>query len=340
MQTLTEIRAMLDEAGLAPNRKFGQNFLIDQNLMRLLLELADVPPGATVLEVGPGTGALTEELAARAAAVVAVEIDAGLYRMLWPRLARLGNVTLLHADALSGKHQINPAIMQRLGGAAHLVANLPYNIATPLVAQCLIESWHAMRRSTGVSPLVLKDGDDGEHGRGDHATGSMGETPMPQEGEHGRDAHATHGQDAHATVFERLTFTVQREVAERFTAAVGSSEYGPVSILVALLGRCMLGPVLPPTAFWPAPNVYSRMMRIDVDAAGGAAVANLDLLQDLLSTLFGHRRKQIGTILRKSGMNLAALEAAGARAADRPQDLSPQQVLAMANALASGPPAT
>ncbi|MCE5328169.1 MAG: hypothetical protein LLG01_17310 [Planctomycetaceae bacterium] len=335
MQTLTEIRAMLDEAGLAPNRKFGQNFLIDQNLMRVLLELADVPAGATVVEVGPGTGALTEELSSRAAAVVAVEIDAGLYRMLSQRLARLENVRLVHGDALAGKHRINPAILQRLGGAAQLVSNLPYSIATPLVAQCLIDSWHAMHgpgapRSTGILPVsptgvspVESDGMD---------VSSMHPEDQGRDGEHGRDAHAT--------VFERLTFTVQREVADRFTAGVGSSEYGPVSILVALLGRCTLGPVLPPTAFWPAPNVYSRMMRIDFDAAAASLVVDLDLLGDLLSTLFGHRRKQVGTILRKSGMSVAVLDAAGARAADRPQDLSPQQVLAMANALASGPAAT
>ena len=75
MQTQTQIRQMLAEAGLAPNRALGQNFLVDLNLLGKVLELAEVGPRDVVLEVGPGTGSLTEELAERAGRVVAVEID-------------------------------------------------------------------------------------------------------------------------------------------------------------------------------------------------------------------------------------------------------------------------
>ena len=75
MQTQHEIQELLETFGLAPQRRFGQNFLIDQNLLTKLIELAEVDSAQTVLEVGPGTGSLTEELLARAGKVVAVEID-------------------------------------------------------------------------------------------------------------------------------------------------------------------------------------------------------------------------------------------------------------------------
>jgi len=79
MQTLNEIRQLLCDAGLEPRKRFGQNFLYDQNLLGKLLELAEIEAGGVVLEVGPGTGSLTEELLARAERVVAVEIDRGLH---------------------------------------------------------------------------------------------------------------------------------------------------------------------------------------------------------------------------------------------------------------------
>ena len=86
-QTLTEIRAMLERAGLRPRKMFGQNFLIDHNLLTRLVELAGVGAGDDVLEVGPGTGVLTEALLARGANVLAVEVDRGLCRLLEERLA-------------------------------------------------------------------------------------------------------------------------------------------------------------------------------------------------------------------------------------------------------------
>ena len=92
MQTLKEIRQILDSAGLRPKKRLGQNFLIDKNLMGKLLELSELSPDATVLEVGPGTGSLTEELSDRAAKVIAVEIDKALAGQLTRRLADRANL--------------------------------------------------------------------------------------------------------------------------------------------------------------------------------------------------------------------------------------------------------
>ena len=86
MQTLTEIRTLLDRYGVQPKRRLGQNFLHDQNLIRKLVDAADIQPGECVLEVGPGTGALTDLLVERGADVIAVELDKGLAQIITDRL--------------------------------------------------------------------------------------------------------------------------------------------------------------------------------------------------------------------------------------------------------------
>lgn len=159
VQTLADIKAILAEHGLSPRKALGQNFLLDHNLIRKLVDASGVSAGDTVLEVGPGTGTLTEELLLRGARVVACELDHGLARMLRARLAspEKGTFTLIEGDCLEGKHAINPELARALrgapGGAAEstegarefrLVANLPYGAASPLMTT-LLASWEACR---------------------------------------------------------------------------------------------------------------------------------------------------------------------------------------------------
>lgn len=144
-QTLQEIRRLLSGAGLAPRHRLGQNFLVDLNLMRKLVHAADLSSADTVLEVGPGTGSLTELLLDAGATVVAVEVDRGLQGLLRERLGVHERFTLVQADALATKHELNPLVAQLLdergprpGGHLKLVANLPYQIATPLLVDLLL----------------------------------------------------------------------------------------------------------------------------------------------------------------------------------------------------------
>ncbi len=136
-QTKHEIQALLAEAGSAPRRRFGQNFMIDGNLVRLVADAGRVAPGDVVIEVGPGTGTLTEELLSRGGRVTAVEIDRDLAAMLRNRFEGRNDFRLIEGDALAGKHQLNPELLAVVHGAK-LVANLPYNIASPLVIELLI----------------------------------------------------------------------------------------------------------------------------------------------------------------------------------------------------------
>lgn len=141
--------------GLRPKHKFGQNFLHDGNHMRRIIDAADIGDGDIVLEVGPGTGALTERLLETGAAVVAVEIDADLEPVLRSRLDAIGveedRFTLIVGDILANKRTLNPAVVEATrrraaetsggggGGAFKLIANLPYNIASPLLANLALD---------------------------------------------------------------------------------------------------------------------------------------------------------------------------------------------------------
>src|SRR4051794_23193078 len=143
-QTKQQIQALLSEAGSHPRHRIGQNFMIDQNLVRLVAEAGGVSKDDLALEVGPGTGTLTGELLARAGEVASVEIDRALAAMLRRRFEAEPRFTLIEGDALAGKHGLNADLAARIesaraaGRTAKLVANLPYNIASPLVVELLI----------------------------------------------------------------------------------------------------------------------------------------------------------------------------------------------------------
>ena len=131
------IRALLDGVGAKPRRDLGQNFVADPNTVRRIARLAGVGAGDRVVEVGAGLGSLTLALAETGAGVVAVEVDRRIARVLRDVLAGAAGptdaVTVVEGDAMS----LDWAAV--LDGAPHwtLVANLPYNIATPLVCDLL-----------------------------------------------------------------------------------------------------------------------------------------------------------------------------------------------------------
>lgn len=135
MSEAPPLRDTLRAAGLSADKSFGQHFLFDLNICRKIARLAGPLDGETVIEVGPGPGGLTRALLEAGARVIAVEADA---RFL-PLLADLpgaadGRLTVVHADAL----KIDEAALAGAGGA-RIVANLPYNVGTPLLIKWLTE---------------------------------------------------------------------------------------------------------------------------------------------------------------------------------------------------------
>jgi len=270
-QSKHEIQALLAQANTNPRHRFGQNFMIDQNLVRLVAEAGELSPADVAIEVGPGTGTLTEELLARAGRVVAVEIDRDLAGLLRGRFTDRPNFSLVEGDALAGKHELNADLLATVraaagdGRPAKLVANLPYNIASPLVIELL---------AAGAGLLA---------------------------------------------------FTVQKEVAQRLKAGAGEDDYGPLSVMVQMLGRVEVLRTLPPQAFWPAPKIESALVRVRRDdRLGGRAGA----FGRFVHRVFSFRRKTLRNALAQAGFGAAAaLAATGLDGQQRPEMLTPGQLL-------------
>jgi 16S rRNA (adenine1518-N6/adenine1519-N6)-dimethyltransferase len=276
VQPLSEIKSLLASRGLAPRKSLGQNFLIDHNLIRKLADAAALQPGDTVLEVGPGTGALTEELLARACRVVAVELDKGLAALLRERFAAFlsdpaterrshaapegggagGSLALIEGDALDGPRGLNAAAAEILSPTTFppsslrrsvapspprpftLVANLPYAAGTPLMLALLTHFPHC---------------------RGQYVT-------------------------------------IQREVADRLLAKPGTKDYGTLSIVAQAMAQIERIATLPPECFWPRPEVTSAMVAITPLAQ--PLTNNPEALTRFAQELFSKRRKQLGSTLK------------------------------------------
>ncbi|MFM8414859.1 MAG: 16S rRNA (adenine(1518)-N(6)/adenine(1519)-N(6))-dimethyltransferase RsmA [Planctomycetota bacterium] len=251
-QTTAYLKDLFAQVGFTIDARRGQNFLVDLNLLDLLARTAGIGPDDVVLEVGTGTGALTERLAAVAARVVTAEIDPRLAQLARDRLVDFQNVTLVEGDVLAAKHRFAPAVLETLDAALAaaprgrflLVANLPYCVATPVISNLLAR-------------------------------------PRP---------------------FDAAVVTVQREMAERMTAAAGSHSYNALSVWVGAQCRGEIVRILPPSVFWPRPKVDSAIVRLDLEPERRAAIADLHRFHAFVRDVFCHRRKLLrGVLVRLAG---------------------------------------
>ena len=151
--TPRELRDLLERRGIRVGKKLGQHFLADRNMLRWIAEQGELGPGDVALEVGTGTGLLTNELAQRAGRVVTVEMDERMFELSGELLADYDNIRRYHADILEKRDRLNPeiiaAVKATLGkiprARLKVVANIPYNISSPLIID-LLESGLPMER--------------------------------------------------------------------------------------------------------------------------------------------------------------------------------------------------
>ncbi|SDT92536.1 16S rRNA (adenine1518-N6/adenine1519-N6)-dimethyltransferase [Verrucomicrobium sp. GAS474] len=238
--TLTEIRRLLDERGMRPLARFGQNFLHDQNLAKaIVLEaIGELYPAGPVLEVGPGLGALTELILDAGLELTALEIDRGLAALLRERLGAKPGFTLVEGDAL--ETLADPAFRESAGGRPRLfLGNLPYNISTPLLAAVLA-------------------------------------LPRPP---------------------QRIVMTLQKEVAQRLAAKHGTSDYGAITIHIQSGYAVRLVRVLPPSVFYPVPEVDSAVVRLDRLAAPLVPEEESAAFHAFVRKGFSQRRKKLSNTL-------------------------------------------
>ena len=144
MQTKQDIERLLAGAGTQPKHRLGQNFLIDLNLMRRLIQDARLNEQDVVLEVGTGTGSFSEGIAEQCGRLVTVEYDTALFNIARTQFDKFSNITQFNMDILENKNTIQGEVLRavqiaqdELGGRFLLVANLPYNVGSSVMANLI-----------------------------------------------------------------------------------------------------------------------------------------------------------------------------------------------------------
>ena len=230
--------------------KFGQNFLVDDAARHSIVDALGDLGKRTVIEIGPGHGAITEILAGRCRRLIAVELDRALAAELTFRFRDQPQVQIIEADVL--KADFRALVPQ--GETAYVIGNLPYYITSDILLQLF---------SAGTAGLI-----------------------------------------------DRAVLMMQREMADRVSAAPGVRDYGLLSATAQMNAQVESLFTLPPTAFAPPPEVYSTVLRLEfaprfselgVDAAG---------FNNFLKQCFAQKRKTLRNNLRVAGYSPEDISAA------------------------------
>lgn len=140
MSLYRQTKELLQNAGCRPRKRLGQNFLVDARILDAIVEAAELSSEDVVLEIGAGTGVLTQRLALSSSKVIAVELDEGLFCILQSRFQDIPNVTLIHADVLDldlSTLMSGEAGLKCFRERIKFVGNLPYYITTPILMKLL-----------------------------------------------------------------------------------------------------------------------------------------------------------------------------------------------------------
>ncbi|MGR3218804.1 MAG: 16S rRNA (adenine(1518)-N(6)/adenine(1519)-N(6))-dimethyltransferase RsmA, partial [Candidatus Anammoxibacter sp.] len=296
---VTWLKSALSKNGIRPNKRFGQNFLIDQNLLAFLIKAGQLDKDDIVLEIGPGTGTLTQMLAEYARSVVAVEIDKGLFEFVKENVGLPANVTLLNRDVLKSKSQLEPTVISTIEDLVNsyehsqehdknknatnlkVISNLPYNISTSVIIN-LLES---------DLPITL------------------------------------------------MILTLQKDITNRLSAKPGTKDYGILSIIAQYFAKIEVLKKLPPSVFWPTPKVESAIIQLQIYKKENIKpITDYSLFQKVLKAIFTTRRKTIYNSLTKLDIPfinrdvlMYVLKETGIDTGSRGEALSVEQIIELTN---------
>lgn len=265
---LSVIRALCEKYDFALSKGFGQNFIINPGLPPKIVDASGVDKRYGVIEIGPGIGVLTRELAKRAAKVVSIEVDERLPPLLAETMAGVDNFKLVLQDVL--KVDLKALIAEEFPGMPVAVcANLPYYITSPILMRLLEEK-------------------------------------LP---------------------IRHITVMVQKEAAQRITAAPGSREAGAISYAVAYYAKPRLLFSVQPGSFYPPPKVTSAVIQLEVRQSPAVETADEAGFFRLIRAAFSQRRKTAANSVSSAlgipkAAVMSALEAAGLPATARPEQLT------------------
>lgn len=245
LSDINNIRKILKEHNFKFSHSLGQNFIINQEICPKMVELSKVDENTGVIEIGPGIGVLTNELAKRAKKVVSIEIDRRLLSVLNETLSEFSNVKVLNADIL--KINLKELIREEFNNVENVVvcANLPYYITSPVIMKLL------------EGKLRLKS----------------------------------------------IVAMVQKEVAERICAGVGTRESSNITVTVNYYSKPKILFPVSKAEFMPSPKVDSAVIKLDINNGNSVKVKDEEVFFKVVKSVFLQRRKTILNSLSK-GLNL------------------------------------
>lgn len=237
---LQQTRSVLRALNVRTHRRLGQHFLVDADLVRRMVQAAELAPDTAVLEIGPGLGAVSEALLESGVHLYLVEVDRVLAQHLAQRFAGCNTVRVVENDflKLDVAHVFSHAPIR-------VVASLPYQVATPILFRLL----------------------------------------------------------EHRTRFPEATVMLQKEVAERVGAGPGTKAYGALSVLMQLYADVTLVCTAGPRSFFPAPKVYSQLIKLVFHTQPRAAVHDSAMFRRVVKAAFAQRRKTLRNALCAAGFS-------------------------------------
>ena len=280
LSNLGVVKDLLQRHGFTFSKGLGQNFLINPGVCPRMAELGNAQPGWGILEIGPGFGVLTHELAKRADKVVAVEVDPRLPPILQETLGEHTNVQVVQGDVL--KLDLRRLIQEQFEGMpVGICANLPYYITSPIVMAVL-------------------------------------EQRLP---------------------IRSLTVMVQKEAAQRICAQPGTRQVGAVSLAVRYYSEPKVLFSVSRGSFYPAPEVDSSVIRLDIRQTPPVQVQDEALLFRVIRGAFSQRRKTLSNTLSSSlslpkGNVQELLNQAGVAPTARAEELQLEDFARIADVLA------
>lgn len=254
-------------------KRFGQNFLVDQNIIQRIVRAIAPRADDYLVEIGPGQGAITALMLDACPHLQVIELDRDLIPLLQEKFSAYPGLTVHAADAL----KFDFAQLAPSGQRLRVVGNLPYNISTPLLFHLI-----------GYRGLIA---------------------------------------DMH--------FMLQKEVVERMAAEPGGKDYGRLSIMCQYYCQVEFLFEVGPHCFRPAPKVDSAIVRLTPHSELPCVADDTKLLDTLVKTAFQQRRKTLRNALKQWFPDAALLEELGINPMLRPEELTVQDYVALANHLQS-----
>lgn len=278
MLTKTQLKEIFLKHNFTPLKRYGENYLIDGNVKDKIMSEAEICKNDIVLEIGPGFGALTLDIASKGADVFAVEKDKKAFFILREIVnEKFPNLKLFNNDIL--EFDLKSVVKKR---KIKVLGNLPYYITTPIIEYLIINR----------------------------------------------------------AMIDTILIVVQREVANRLLAKAGSEDRGSISCFVQYYTRPSYIYTIKRNSFYPAPEVDSSLIRLDILDEPSVKVNDEELFFKIVRGSFNQRRKSIlNSLSRKEVLGLpkeeltAALGRAGIDPLSRPEDLPLQSFASLTNSL-------